>query len=385
MPVPDGVKRACRKGIAQVEEGLGGDGLEPATVKEARSLASGDMPTEAKIRKAHRWWARNERFLDAEADTPADVAANLWGGSAGMRWFRGLYDDLDTSEAEATSGKGMKRLDAIFKAGLKAITDNQITVVASTVGNMDRSGDVIAPGAFKSAVLRGFVDNGSILVGHDWDDLPIGMPMDAKVMGDEIVSTAQFHSTPKGQEARTIAMERMEAGKSVSVSVGFMPDYDQVSYYENGATMMKACEEMGMDVSTFDPKIKAYKYGCRLIRSVSELFEWSIVLVGMNPKARAMAVKGLDLQDGDAGFTLENHLSISLAGIERAFDVAKLRKSEGRALSPSRLRIIEDINKLSRELLSFGVAEAKDDDAAKAEMQRRAELLRRVEATLNQL
>jgi hypothetical protein len=52
MPVPDAVKRACRKGIAQVEEGLGGDGLEPATVKEARSLASGDMPTEAKIRKA---------------------------------------------------------------------------------------------------------------------------------------------------------------------------------------------------------------------------------------------------------------------------------------------------------------------------------------------
>lgn len=92
---PEAARRSFRRGIAQVEKGLGGDGLEPATVKEARSLAAGEAPTEAKIRKANRWWARNERFLDAEADTPADVAANLWGGPAGRDWFRALAKNLE--------------------------------------------------------------------------------------------------------------------------------------------------------------------------------------------------------------------------------------------------------------------------------------------------
>lgn len=95
---PDAAKRAFRKGIQQVEDGKAGDGLEPATVKEARALAAGETPTEAKVRKANRWWARNERFLDAEADSPADVSANLWGGAAGRDWFRAKYAELERQE-----------------------------------------------------------------------------------------------------------------------------------------------------------------------------------------------------------------------------------------------------------------------------------------------
>jgi ATP-dependent Clp endopeptidase proteolytic subunit ClpP len=95
---PDAAKRAFRKGIQQVEDGKAGDGLEPATVKEARALADGETPTEAKVRKANRWWARNERFLDAESDSPADVSANLWGGAAGRDWFRAKYAELELQE-----------------------------------------------------------------------------------------------------------------------------------------------------------------------------------------------------------------------------------------------------------------------------------------------
>ena len=97
---PDAAKRAFRKGIQQVEDGKAGDGLEPATVKEARALASGETPTEAKVLKANRWWARNERFLDAEADSPADVSANLWGGAAGRDWFRAKYEELEIEEED---------------------------------------------------------------------------------------------------------------------------------------------------------------------------------------------------------------------------------------------------------------------------------------------
>lgn len=96
---PEAARNAFRKGIQQSEDGLAGDGLEPATVKEARSLAEGERPTEAKVRKANAWWGRNERFLDAEADTPADVAANLWGGAAGRDWFRALFNELQSEQA----------------------------------------------------------------------------------------------------------------------------------------------------------------------------------------------------------------------------------------------------------------------------------------------
>lgn len=96
---PEAARNAFRKGIQQSEDGLAGDGLEPATVKEARSLAGGERPTEAKVRKANAWWDRNERFLDAEANTPADVAANLWGGAAGRDWFRALFNELEAEQA----------------------------------------------------------------------------------------------------------------------------------------------------------------------------------------------------------------------------------------------------------------------------------------------
>jgi hypothetical protein len=375
MSVPDGVKRACRKGVEQVEEGLGGDGLEPATIKEARALARGEMPTEGKIRKANRWWARNERFLEAEPDTPADVSANLWGGPAGRDWFRKLYDDLEASkESSLTSELSMDAVQALFKAA-GSITDNMIEVVASTVGNMDRSGDVIAPGAFKSAVLRDFVGNGAILAAHEWDDEPIGMPLSATVEGDKIISRAQFHTTEKGQTYRTIAKERMQAGKSVSVSVGFMPDYDSCHWFESGKALLQFAEEAGYDMPLFDSKAISKVGSCRLIRSVSELFEWSIVLVGMNPKAKAREIKDFS----DASMSLEQHLELSLAGVQRALDVAQLRRQDGRNLPEPRLVKIKNIRDLADQVLTS--INGNDE----MELARREQLKARVDATLKAL
>ena len=102
---PETVKNNLRRGIEQYEEGLAGDGLEPATVTDAKSLISGEVPTEDKIQKANAWWARNDRFLEAEPNTPSDVAANLWGGAAGRDWFSALYAQIEREEGEDDSSE----------------------------------------------------------------------------------------------------------------------------------------------------------------------------------------------------------------------------------------------------------------------------------------
>ena len=102
---PETVKNNLRKGLEQYAEGLAGDGLEKATVTDAESLVAGEVPTEDKIQKANAWWARNDRFLEAEPNTPADVAANLWGGAAGRDWFNALYAQIERQEEEDDSSE----------------------------------------------------------------------------------------------------------------------------------------------------------------------------------------------------------------------------------------------------------------------------------------
>ena len=116
---PETVKNNLRRGLEQYAEGLAGEGLEKATVLEAESLVAGEAPTEDKVQKANAWWGRNERFLEAEPNSPADVAANLWGGAAGRDWFRALYAQIEREEGEEDESPD----DNISAGGNQAISE----------------------------------------------------------------------------------------------------------------------------------------------------------------------------------------------------------------------------------------------------------------------
>ena len=137
---PSQVVTNLERGIQQYEDGLAGDGLEQSTVIDARNLIKGEEPSSEKVIKAAAWWARNERFLDAEANTPADVAANLWGGASGRDWFKALAAQLDqeedTSEAE----------DKLSTGSTNAADDGATTAPTSqqTPHNMTDSNPVVA-------------------------------------------------------------------------------------------------------------------------------------------------------------------------------------------------------------------------------------------------
>ena len=140
---PETVKNNLRRGLEQYAEGLAGDGLEKQTVLEAEALVAGEAPTEDKVEKANAWWGRNERFLEAEPNTPADVAANLWGGAAGRDWFKALYAQLEREELE----EGEESIDDKISTGsTDAAADGATTAPTSqqTPHNMTDTNTVVA-------------------------------------------------------------------------------------------------------------------------------------------------------------------------------------------------------------------------------------------------
>ncbi len=108
---PETVKNNYRRGLEKHEEGLSGDGLESGTVEIAKDIVAGESITPEWARKGNRWWGRNERFLDEEPDSPAYVAALLWGGSAGKDWFESLVSQMDEADKKDTASNKIAKKD----------------------------------------------------------------------------------------------------------------------------------------------------------------------------------------------------------------------------------------------------------------------------------
>jgi phage-related protein (TIGR01555 family) len=108
---PQSVREAFQRAVRAYDEGTinPGDGLEPATVRESRSIARGEAVTEAKVRKAYRWFARNSRFASAPKDSAAWAAWQLWGGQAFKGWVNGKYRELESrQDADELRGDARK-------------------------------------------------------------------------------------------------------------------------------------------------------------------------------------------------------------------------------------------------------------------------------------
>jgi HK97 family phage portal protein len=85
---PKGAIASYRDGVKRHENGETGNGIEPITIRMAKDFISGAMPTDQWTAKANRWWGRNERFLDEEKGSAAYAAAQLWGGKAGLVYWK---------------------------------------------------------------------------------------------------------------------------------------------------------------------------------------------------------------------------------------------------------------------------------------------------------
>ncbi len=129
----------------------------------------------------------------------------------------------------------------------------------SVFGNVDGGGDIVSPGAFSKAIPA-FLKDGFISWSHDWS-MPVAMPTDAREDDRGLFIAGRFHSTPDGQQARTIAAERATSGLSMGLSIGY-----------------------GVEEEEWGPK-------GRLLKVINPLYEVGLVMVPMNREANLVAVK----------------------------------------------------------------------------------------------
>ena len=109
VAVPSYIAANASRGLDLLE--YAGDGLRPATVREARAMAGGNV-SEDKVTRMAAWFARHRGDLDSpkageylrgetERPTPGQVAWLLWGGSLGtdrmnaMTWAERTRDRLE--------------------------------------------------------------------------------------------------------------------------------------------------------------------------------------------------------------------------------------------------------------------------------------------------
>ncbi len=188
--VPDYVRNAAARGLAFVEDGLAGDGLQPATIAEARELAAGRVDSDKLVRMAawirrHRGdWegvAQNSDEDQEDFPGPGAVAGFLWGVETTdpeatdrvLSWADRLIaaedrEIVDVKEKEVRSLPiGEFRLAEIDADGQRTFTGY------ASIWNSPSAGlpfeERIAPSAFKRSLARAAAGQKIIafLFGHD--------------------------------------------------------------------------------------------------------------------------------------------------------------------------------------------------------------------------
>lgn len=135
-----------------------------------------------------------------------------------------------------------------FELELKELADDgSFVMYAAVFGNVDRGGDAIEPGAFVN--LDEFVRDGFIALNHRSMELPVGYPTAATQDAKGLRVEGKFHSDPEAQRCRTVVRERLDAGKSVQTSIGYL--IEESSYEQRGKQQVRKLSKIRVYESSF--------------------------------------------------------------------------------------------------------------------------------------
>jgi HK97 family phage prohead protease len=156
------------------------------------------------------------------------------------------------------------------------------------VFDIDEGADLIIPGAFKDTTEE-YLKSGFTAHSHQWAfSEAVGFPLTAREDSTGWFVKSQFHTTQNAQDVRTVAKERMKAGKTVGFSFGYTPTdfaFIQARDYESELPKYVTSDRLAYNMAQAKrfPQI-------RLLKKVS-VIEDSIVTAPMNKLAAATSVK----------------------------------------------------------------------------------------------
>lgn len=164
---------------------------------------------------------------------------------------------------------------------------------ASGMGGLDLAAHCIFPTVY-TPILTEFNRDGFVALNHDVWALPIGYPTLTEERGRQLYTEFTFHSTPEAQAVRTVCKERLDAKKSVGLSVGFYTEYEFLFAFESGANLLTFAQNNGYNMALFDTAgLRAWDDWCLGITKISKLREYSVTPMPCNLEAQATGAKSL--------------------------------------------------------------------------------------------
>ena len=256
---------------------------------------------------------------------------------------------------------------------------------ASVFGDLDSVGDIVLPGAY-AETASAFITEGWLAADHTWgvkDDL--GVITQAFEDGHGLKVEAEFHPTADAQEVREKIINRLSKGKSVKLSIGYVPLDAEIVSGKEAAKYLRDQSPANIKAVEAVPQV-------RLLKKI-KLFEVSLVSVPALHSASVATAKALasetdsESEGPHAGLTFKEHSETALAAmkefITRATSLTELRLKEGRVLSTANRQrlsqMLESLESLKTEIAGLlETTEPKAEDQ-KADPATIAKLLAEIE------
>jgi HK97 family phage prohead protease len=175
LSAPAYMRASARRGLEWHEQGLSGDGVVDATIREARAMANGSITSDKWVR-LRAWISRHLVDMDAPANTPGDenypgpgaVAMALWGGGGSKRsaeralaYADQLVESLEQENEGRAKGEALSKLETriveVDKFEVREDADGMrlegyAALFNSRSENLGGFTETINPGAFRSSL-----------------------------------------------------------------------------------------------------------------------------------------------------------------------------------------------------------------------------------------
>jgi HK97 family phage prohead protease len=250
---PAYMRASARRGLEWHREGLSGDGIVDATIREARAMAEGNVTADKWVR-LRAWISRHLVDMDAPANIPGNdgypgagaVAMALWGGGGSKRsaqraleYANGVVARLEEENEGRAKGEALSKLETrvnvvdfeIREDGEGGMTFTGYAAVFNSPSEPLPFTERIAPGAFRGSLKNR--NDIKLLWNHDTGAvLGSTRAKTLRLTEDErgLYVEAQLPNTTLGRDAR----ELIKRGDVDSMSFGFTVARDGESWSDDG-------------------------------------------------------------------------------------------------------------------------------------------------------